>query len=201
MISKEVYNFITKKQAHMLEHLAESLAQFLFSFTVAIVGLELQIQKPSAIPLAKFASVSIVRTRSDYPWIQPTSKPLRNGTLCSYKYFTHLQLERELEDVYLALGSNIGNRALNIHTAIDQLRNFSTVVALSHLYDTNPKYVTDQPKFLNCVVKITTSLEPPELLEALKGIESNMKREKTMRNGPRFVFLYLSHPRLSFEIE
>eukprot|EP01127_Copromyxa_protea_P019063 TRINITY_DN6105_c0_g1_i2.p1 TRINITY_DN6105_c0_g1~~TRINITY_DN6105_c0_g1_i2.p1 ORF type:complete len:526 (-),score=118.67 TRINITY_DN6105_c0_g1_i2:352-1929(-) len=159
----------------MLEHLAESVAQFLFAFTSAIVGLELKIQKPSAIPLADFASVSIVRTRSDYPWIQPAGKQARAA--------------KELEDVYLALGSNLGNRGLNLHLAIESLAKFCTVKSVSHLYDTNPKYVTDQPKFLNCVVKVTTSLEPPELLEALKGIESDMKREKTMRNGPRVIDL------------
>lgn len=155
VISKEVYNFITKKQAHMLEHLAESVAQFLFAFTSAIVGLELKIQKPSAIPLADFASVSIVRTRSDYPWIQPATKTNRSGRTNNH---WNSSKDLELEDVYLALGSNLGNRGMNIATAIQKLESFSTVKAVSGLYDTNPKYVTDQPKFLNCVVKVCPTL-------------------------------------------
>jgi 2-amino-4-hydroxy-6-hydroxymethyldihydropteridine diphosphokinase len=68
--------------------------------------------------------------------------------------FTH-NAEPDPEDVYLALGSNLGNRGLNIQTAIEMLQGFCKIKAISHLYDTNPKYVMDQPKFLNCVVKVS----------------------------------------------
>eukprot|EP01117_Protostelium_nocturnum_P014866 TRINITY_DN5704_c0_g1_i1.p1 TRINITY_DN5704_c0_g1~~TRINITY_DN5704_c0_g1_i1.p1 ORF type:complete len:474 (-),score=163.61 TRINITY_DN5704_c0_g1_i1:42-1289(-) len=55
----------------------------------------------------------------------------------------------------------------------------------SKLYETPPAYVLDQPSFLNCALKIETSLEPSELLSVLKQLENEIGRVKTIRNGPR----------------
>eukprot|EP01126_Amoeba_proteus_P044548 TRINITY_DN4953_c0_g2_i3.p1 TRINITY_DN4953_c0_g2~~TRINITY_DN4953_c0_g2_i3.p1 ORF type:complete len:370 (-),score=80.69 TRINITY_DN4953_c0_g2_i3:1089-2036(-) len=175
VVSKEVYNYVVNKKAKMLEHLAEDLSQFLFAFSEAVIGLDLTLQKPSAIPLADFATVAIRRTRGDYPWIQPARDKVS-------------ELKKK-EDVYIALGSNLGMRERNISEAILRISKFAIVGDVSHLYDTNPRYVTDQPRFLNCVVKVTTELEPQELLESLKEIEESMGRQKTKRNGPRVIDL------------
>ena len=57
---------------------------------------------------------------------------------------------------YIALGSNIGDRAAYIHAALDAMNSYLTVEETSHLYETDPMLVTDQPLFLNAVCKVTT---------------------------------------------
>jgi 2-amino-4-hydroxy-6-hydroxymethyldihydropteridine diphosphokinase len=58
------------------------------------------------------------------------------------------------EDIYIAFGSNLGSRASNIIQALEKLKVFSRVVALSHLYETPARYNTQQPPFLNGVAKV-----------------------------------------------
>jgi hypothetical protein len=57
---------------------------------------------------------------------------------------------------YIAIGSNLGERALNIETAIGLLQKFASVDKLSFLYETPAMYVTDQPAFINgaCEVRL-----------------------------------------------
>ena len=90
---------------------------------------------------------------------------------------------------FIALGSNIGNRAGYLHAALDAMRSYLTIVETSHLYETDPMLVTDQPLFLNAVCKVSTSLAPSELLRAVKQIEAALGRTKTIRYGPRVIDL------------
>jgi len=87
--------------------------------------------------------------------------------------------------VYLGLGSNLGDRQANLVEAIQSLRTHVHVERLSSVYETEPAYVTDQPRFLNMVVKGTTALAPRDLLDFLKRIEQRMGRRETIRYGPR----------------
>jgi 2-amino-4-hydroxy-6-hydroxymethyldihydropteridine diphosphokinase len=95
--------------------------------------------------------------------------------------------------VYLAVGSNLGDRYHNIRTALrllslddDNIR----VVRTSFLYDTEPMYVTDQPAFLNGAVEIATNFDPFVLLSKIKHVEQQLGRDfSTVRNGPRPVDL------------
>ncbi len=89
--------------------------------------------------------------------------------------------------VFLALGSNLGDRKTNLYTAIDFLRRKITIQRLSSIYETEPAYVTDQPPFLNLVLQGETDLKPMELLRLAKSIEHEMGRQKTIRFGPRVV--------------
>ena len=89
--------------------------------------------------------------------------------------------------IYLALGSNLGDRKTNLDTAIDLLRHKVCIEEISSVYETEAAYVTDQPPFLNLVLRAETNLSPAELLAFLKGIEQEMGREKTIRFGPRLV--------------
>jgi len=90
---------------------------------------------------------------------------------------------------FIALGSNIGNRAGYIHTALDAMSSYASVLETSHLYETVPILVTDQPLFLNAVCKVSTDLTPAELLSAVKQTEDSLGRTKTVRFGPREVDL------------
>jgi 2-amino-4-hydroxy-6-hydroxymethyldihydropteridine diphosphokinase len=64
-------------------------------------------------------------------------------------------------------------------------------VRSSHIYETEPDGFADQGMFLNCVVEMTTALEPKPLLEAMLSIEQQLGRKRTVRNGPRCIDLDL----------
>lgn len=89
--------------------------------------------------------------------------------------------------VYLALGSNLENRAANLKEAISSLSPQVDVLAKSKIYETPPWGYTDQPKFLNQVVKVKTYLDPEPLLKHLKRLEIALGRQATFRNGPRLI--------------
>ena len=88
---------------------------------------------------------------------------------------------------YLGIGSNLGDRKLNLKKAIDiiELHEGVKVEAVSKVYETEPWGPVEQDKFLNCVVKILTSLSPRELLSMAKQTEAHLKRVPTVRWGPR----------------
>ena len=78
------------------------------------------------------------------------------------------------ELVYLALGSNLGDRNANLKQATLNLKKGLTILRVSHVYETPPWGVTDQPAFYNQVVEVKTSLSPQELLKLIKQIETEM---------------------------
>jgi 2-amino-4-hydroxy-6-hydroxymethyldihydropteridine diphosphokinase len=104
--------------------------------------------------------------------------------------------------VYLALGTNLGDRAANLKAAIAALGEAVEVQAVSAVYETPPWGVTDQPAFLNQALKGTTNLPPLELLKFLKDLEPRLGRQPGMRWGPRLIDLdILFYDDLVYEAE
>lgn len=96
--------------------------------------------------------------------------------------------------VFIALGSNLGDRAAHVCNALRELeeRGDVHVVTSSGLYETEPVGgPPDQPRYLNAVAEIATELPPHELLEWLQEIERRHDRERNVRNGPRTLDLDL----------
>jgi len=93
------------------------------------------------------------------------------------------------EPIYLALGTNLGDREANLQAAKDWFSPDISIVHESPIYITPPWGYADQPEFLNQVVEVETALEPLPLLRFLKEIEAEMGREATFRNGPRLIDL------------
>jgi len=89
--------------------------------------------------------------------------------------------------VYLSLGSNLGDRQVNLRNAIGRLLELGDVLEVSSLYDTEPVEFTDQPWFLNCAVAVRTELIPREFLAGILSIEKAMGRERTQPKGPRLI--------------
>lgn len=89
--------------------------------------------------------------------------------------------------VYLALGTNLGDRADNLRRALDALAAEFSVEAVSSCYETEPAYVLDQPQFYNLTCKATTTQSPKEVLHTLKQLESELGREPGPRFGPRQI--------------
>jgi 2-amino-4-hydroxy-6-hydroxymethyldihydropteridine diphosphokinase len=92
---------------------------------------------------------------------------------------------------YIALGSNLGNRAQTLSFAIDRLG--GTVTARSSFYETEPVGFRDQPPFLNAVVAVETDLAPFDLLRGMLAIEREFGRDRSnsTMNGPRTLDLDL----------
>ena len=91
--------------------------------------------------------------------------------------------------IYLALGTNLGDRLANLRDAINALTPDVTVIRESTIYETPPWGFTEQPAFLNMVVEAATSLNPRALLDYLKEREKSLGRVKNFRYGPRHIDL------------
>jgi 2-amino-4-hydroxy-6-hydroxymethyldihydropteridine diphosphokinase len=88
----------------------------------------------------------------------------------------------------LGLGSNLGDRLLNLRRSVDLLQGVPEirVVRSSRVYETEP-VGPPQPDFLNAVVQIETTLTPRALLEACRTVEAGMGRVRAERWGPRVI--------------
>ena len=97
-----------------------------------------------------------------------------------------------MAEVFLALGSNLGDRAGNLKAAREALvRGVLDNLRASSIYDTESWGPIKQGRYLNQVVRGTTSLAPPALLRALQKIEMSLGRDraKEERYGPRTIDL------------
>jgi 2-amino-4-hydroxy-6-hydroxymethyldihydropteridine diphosphokinase len=111
----------------------------------------------------------------------------------------------------LGLGSNVGERRAHLQDAVGALAERGIeVLASSSVYDTDPVgEVTDQPSFLNACLRVSTGLDPLQLLEVAKGIEHALGRRDGVRHGPRVIDidilalgdLQFSHERISIPHE
>jgi len=88
--------------------------------------------------------------------------------------------------IYLSLGSNIGDRAKNLRSGIEQLGDLGTVVSVSSIYETEPVEVTgQQPWFLNCAVAIESELMPRQFLSRALWVERALGRRRSGTRSPR----------------
>jgi 2-amino-4-hydroxy-6-hydroxymethyldihydropteridine diphosphokinase len=97
---------------------------------------------------------------------------------------------------YLGLGSNLGHLQENLKQAIAALARVGEVRRVSGFYETEPLGVQDQPRFLNAVVLLETSLDPRSLLKELKKIEREQGRSA---GGPHWGPRVLDLDILSFD--
>jgi 2-amino-4-hydroxy-6-hydroxymethyldihydropteridine diphosphokinase len=106
-----------------------------------------------------------------------------------------------MEQVYLSLGSNLGDRLANLRRALASLRHLASIAALSDAYETEPVGLAEQPWFVNAVVELQfhegnpshNEDRPHLLLASLLSIERAMGRERDSSNfipkGPRVLDL------------
>jgi 2-amino-4-hydroxy-6-hydroxymethyldihydropteridine diphosphokinase len=88
----------------------------------------------------------------------------------------------------LGLGSNIGDRVLNLQRAVQMIEDSGIrVVKQSSIYETEPVDCTDGDWFLNQVIVVETGLTPCECLRVCKSIEAEMGRQFSYRNAPRII--------------
>ena len=94
-----------------------------------------------------------------------------------------------MDDVFLGIGSNVGDRAGFLLAALRKLRETASVkiVNISSIYETEPVGVKDQDSFLNGVVRVQTSLSIQDFHIRVKNIEREVGRLERVRWGPREI--------------
>ena len=93
--------------------------------------------------------------------------------------------------VFVSLGANLGNCHKTFAQARDEIAKLpgTRITGSSQERTTAPVGVTDQPEFLNQVVRLETELEPGELMNSLLAIERSLGRVRAGRWGPRTIDL------------
>ncbi|WP_412989619.1 2-amino-4-hydroxy-6-hydroxymethyldihydropteridine diphosphokinase [Pediococcus siamensis] len=100
--------------------------------------------------------------------------------------------------VYLSVGSNMGDRAANLSQAVAQLKQIPGVVVqqVSPIYQTQPVGGVVQDDFLNIAIRLVTSQNAHDLLNSLHQIEQQLRRKRLVHWGPRTIdldILYFNH--------
>jgi len=91
-----------------------------------------------------------------------------------------------MNEVYLSLGSNEGDRVMWLQKAIDLLNAVcGTITKKSSVYETAAWGINNQPDFLNMAVQLATDKKPTELLACILNVETQLGRQRTIKWGPR----------------
>lgn len=95
---------------------------------------------------------------------------------------------KQMERVYLATGSNIGDKSAHLAKALELIEGYvGDIVQVSGVYRTAAWGIEDQPEFLNQAMAVDSNLEPETLLLAVMDIERQMGRERRIRWGERLI--------------
>ncbi len=93
-----------------------------------------------------------------------------------------------MKTAWLCLGANLGNPRAQLEEAGARLSKYGVQISKSSsMWDTKPWGKTDQPDFVNQVIKVKTSLRPIELLNLIHEIENDMDRVRVEIWGPRII--------------
>lgn len=180
----EVYHkvkaIVEGKPVKLIETLADRIAAAILCSDL-VSSVQVTVSKPGAPINGIFGNVSVTVNR--------------RKTVTSVEIDRNLPLEYAVTerpfDVYLSLGSNMGNRIEYLQQAIDKLRKPVGIldVQVSSFYETSPWGKLDQPPFLNCVVRLECDYPIMELFYYCKFIEYDLDRVRSADNhwGPRTI--------------
>lgn len=156
----EVEEVFTKESYDLIEKVAEKVCEFI---------------------LNKYSLVNKVKLTLKKPW----APILRNLE------YPAIEIERSRHIAYLSIGSNISDKEKHLKDAIEKIDSIEgiKVTKVSSFIKTEPWGYLEQEEFLNAALKIETLLTPKELMTVLLGIESDMKRERVVKWGPRIIDL------------
>ena len=143
--------------------------------------IETAVEKIAEYVLLNYDLAKKVKVILNKPWA-PINRHLESAAI---------EIERKWHNVYLSLGSNIGDKEKNLRESIDEIRKIENtkVIKESSIIDTEPWGYENQDSFKNCVIEIKTLLTPQELMTSLLNIEKEMKRERIIKWGPRIIDL------------
>ena len=94
--------------------------------------------------------------------------------------------ENRVKKIYLGIGSNLGNKKLNIEKAKTKLQsNNIRILKCSNSYETESWPDPTNPRFINIILEIGTTLKPLSLLKICRAIEVDLGRKRSKKNDPR----------------
>lgn len=131
--------------------------------------------------LLKYEVVQKIDLTLKKPWA-PVLMPLE---------YPAVHIVRSRHIAYIAVGSNLGDKALNIEKAFELIEKstHTKILKKSEIIQTDPVGYEDQDVFLNGVFKVSTILGPKMLMRWLMDIEADLKRERVIKWGPRTLDL------------
>lgn len=143
--------------------------------------IEAAAEKVANLILDKYELAEEVKVMLKKPWA-PIGLPVE---------YAAVEITRRWHDVYIAVGSNMGDKKKHIENGLAQLQQdpYTRLVKASKMYITEPWGYTDQEEFMNCVWQIKTTHDPHSLMDLLMDIEKREERERTLRWGPRTLDL------------
>ncbi len=96
--------------------------------------------------------------------------------------------ENTFDNVFISLGSNLGDRFKNITTSIKKILGEKIeILKISSIYETEPVETLENFDFFNCVISLKTTYEPEKLLKIFIKIEKEMGRVRKHKNSPREI--------------
>ena len=105
-----------------------------------------------------------------------------------------MAFESHLNEAYIALGANLGERLANLRAAVEALTEPGDMLCFvrSSVYETDPVGgPPSQPRYLNAVIGVRTSLGPAELLDRCLEVERRLGRRRSVPDAPRVIDLDL----------
>lgn len=141
--------------------------------------IETAAEKVAEYTLINYPIVNCVKVKLKKPWA-PIGRHLD---------YAAVEVERSWHEVYLSIGSNIGDKEKNLNEAIEKIGNLenTNVERVSKFLVTEPWGYTNQEEFLNGALKVKTLFSPRDFMKRLLEIESEMKRVRELRWGPRII--------------
>jgi 2-amino-4-hydroxy-6-hydroxymethyldihydropteridine diphosphokinase len=95
---------------------------------------------------------------------------------------------KQLHQIYLSLGSNLGDRTDHLRRALEELAVAGIQFdRISPIYETEPVDFKNQPWFLNQAAAANTDISPFELLDLCLDVENRLGRRRTDEKGPRSI--------------
>ena len=189
---------------NLLETLTQTITDKIFEVSPLVEKVSVRIEKTSPPIKENLESVGIEYNRD--------KKNIESSRRCNKKSGS----ESGGVDIYISLGSNIGNREDNLRKAVDLINSNPgiKIIKVSSIYETEPMYLKEQNSFYNIVLqaRVNSKTGPFELMGFLKGIEYDMGRKRSEKKyGPRIIdldllfyggmfiesdFLTVPHPRM-----
>lgn len=203
-VIKIVKDINNNRRFDLLETLAQTITDKVFEISPLVEKVSVRIEKTSPPIKENLESVGIEYKRDKKNIESSRRSNKKSGS------------ESDGVDIFISLGSNIGNREDNLRKAVDLINSNPgiKIIKVSSIYETEPMYLKEQNSFYNIVLKarVDIKVSPFELMGFLKGIEYDMGRRKAEKKyGPRIIdvdllyygeisvesdFLTIPHPKI-----
>ena len=184
-VIKLIIDINSSRRCNLLETLSKIIADSIMEMSSLIEKVSVKIEKTSPPIKGNLESVGV-----EYVLNRKKMEGREEDKFESNKIESS-DIKSSGADVYMSLGSNIGNRENNLRKAVDLISSNPNInmLKVSSIYETEPMYFKDQNYFYNIVLhaRVCGELTPFEMIGFLKSIEFGFGRKNDMKYGPRII--------------